>query len=158
MSRILPVIPALNAAGSLPRALAALEEGMRSGILGSATLADHLVQVRLLTREQAALECSGHPSAQAACIEVLAPGGRVVVVGMGGQFSFSAETLIRSNVTLVGHLVCKPYEFYDVLSFAALHVDELRGLVGPRLTIEDVDKALEHAQDGGQGKVVFDWT
>jgi threonine dehydrogenase-like Zn-dependent dehydrogenase len=77
---------------------------------------------------------------------------------MGGQFSFSAETLIRSNVTLVGHLVCKPYEFYDVLSFATQHVDELRGLVGPRLTIEDVDKALEHAQDGGQGKVVFDWT
>jgi rSAM/selenodomain-associated transferase 2 len=40
MSRILPVIPALNAAASLPRALAALEEGVRSGLLGPATLAD----------------------------------------------------------------------------------------------------------------------
>lgn len=40
MSRILPVIPALNAAASLPRALAALEEGMQSGLLGPSTLAD----------------------------------------------------------------------------------------------------------------------
>lgn len=106
----------------------------------------------------AALECSGHPAAESQSIQVLNPGGRAVVVGMGGRYDFAAEDLIRRKATLIGTLVCRPDEFYDVLEFARGHVDELRRLLGPTMTIDQVDDALRHAESGGRGKVVFDWT
>lgn len=106
----------------------------------------------------AAIECSGNRAAQQASIDVLAPGGRTVVVGMGGGFSIGSEELIRKKASLIGSLVCRPDEFFEVLEFGAAHVEALQSLVGPRIAIGDVETGLHHADDGGAGKVIFDWS
>ncbi|TDE89677.1 hypothetical protein EXU48_19845 [Occultella glacieicola] len=105
----------------------------------------------------ATIECSGHPGAQADSIRALVPGGRSVVVGGGGRFTFRAEELLARELTLVGSSVCPADLFYDVLDFAATHHRELEGLLGPTFGITDAEQALRHSADGGIGKPIFDW-
>ncbi|MPZ52996.1 MAG: alcohol dehydrogenase catalytic domain-containing protein [Acidimicrobiia bacterium] len=138
------------------------ERRAKATALGAAAVLDPEELGAMIARDgfgtDVAIECSGHPAAQKQSIDVLVPGGRTVVVGMGGGYNFIAEEIIGKKATLMGTLVCRPDEFYDVLEFAGGHVDELRTLLGPRITIDSVDEGLRHSQDGGEGKVLFDWT
>lgn len=105
----------------------------------------------------AVLECSGQPTAQHAAIEALAPGGRAILVAMGGRFDFPPERLIAMELTLTGSAVCRPDDFYAVLAFASKHQDALASLLGPTLVIDQAQEGLKHSASGGSGKVVFTW-
>lgn len=104
-----------------------------------------------------ALECSGNPSAQRDALATLRPGGRLVVVGMGGMYEFVAEEVIGRKLTAMGSLVSRPQDFLSALKFARDHVSELESMVGPKLGIDHVDEAIDHMDQHAGGKVVFEW-
>lgn len=105
-----------------------------------------------------ALECSGHPKAQIAAIDALEPGGGAVLVGMGGRLDFAPELLIAKGATLTGSSVCRRDEFFSVLDVAETHQMSIESLFGPRLSIDEVDDALEHTASHSPGKVLFEWS
>lgn len=108
-------------------------------------------------RIEIAFESSGHPTGQASALQALAPGGQVLVVGIGGQFSFPPGAITAKELTISGSAVCRPDEFYDVLEYARGKQGELSSMIGPTYTIDQVEDALQHASGRGEGKALFEW-
>lgn len=132
----------------------------RATELGAASVSDPAEFHTAATDENvdAVIECSGHRQAQADAIAALGPGGRVVVVGMGGQYSFTAGDLASKEAVLMGSAVCPADRYYEVLDFAVAHRSELETLLGPSFTIAEAVNALQHSASAADGKPVFAWT
>ncbi|MDO8389705.1 MAG: alcohol dehydrogenase catalytic domain-containing protein [Actinomycetota bacterium] len=106
----------------------------------------------------AVLECSGASQAQADGLRMLAPGGTEVLVGSGPGFQLDSDYMLAPELTITASGCCKTYEFDDALALLNRRAIAVEGILGPTFRIEDVGLALEHAANGNDGKVLFDWT
>lgn len=80
-----------------------------------------------------AIECSGNQSATAAAMNLLAPGGTLVVVGSGQGTGLDAATILLKEITVRGSYTYTD-EFdraIDLLATGLLVVDDLTSIVTP---------------------------
>jgi L-iditol 2-dehydrogenase len=116
----------------LPHRLAAAEE------LGAMDLLDDGVDI--------AFEVAGENGALTSAIDVLRPGGRVVLVGIpdSDRTSFTASTARRKGLTI---LLCRRMEPADLpraIRLAEARRVELAPLVSARYALSEYEQAFEH--------------
>ena len=105
-----------------------------------------------------ALEASGSPPAQAAIVESVRRGGRIVFVGAGSaEKSISPSQLIGRQLTLMGSFVGSVHEFWELTAFMLERKLELGRMVTHRFALEAAPEAFRLFDSGRTGKVVFEW-
>lgn len=88
-------------------------------------------------------ETSGAPMGLANAMEVAAPGGTIVVLGLAGQpHPVLSSTIVRKELTILGSMIYTD-EFPEVLELLASGVIQTEPLITSVLSIEELPESLE---------------
>jgi L-iditol 2-dehydrogenase len=152
------VVRALIAAGvteimasdPLPHRLAAAEAAGASGMAVGAPTPSSRVDV--------AIECAGEDPAVDAAIEIVRPGGRVVLVGIPGsdRTSFAASVARRKGLTLVLCRRMRPDDLGRAIDLVAAGTIDVAPLITHRYPLADVGEAFRALADRRGLKVVVE--
>ena len=96
---------------------------------------------------EVSFEAAGTDEAVADALELVRPGGRVVLVGIpaGDRTTFSASVARRKGLTLLLSRRSRPIDLEGAVRLAAAGRLELRSLVTDRFALSDVATAFERA-------------
>ncbi|HVC24321.1 MAG TPA: zinc-binding dehydrogenase [Acidimicrobiales bacterium] len=141
-----------------------LERAVRR-ITGSLALPRSGAPTRLTGGADVVFDCVGTAQSIASSLDVVRPGGRIVLVGMPGTVRVDLAPLWQREVTLVGAYAYGseptsdgPRSTFD-LSFELVAAARLERLVSARYPLERYEEAVRHAAHAGRRgavKVVFD--
>ncbi|MGI8756718.1 MAG: zinc-binding dehydrogenase, partial [Acidimicrobiales bacterium] len=105
------------------------------------------------------VDCVGSEASLTQALQVVAPGGQVLVVGMPGHTSLDLTTLWHRETSIVG---CYAYTRPDFARALSLVADaDLGRLVSATYPLSRFTEAIEHAANAGARgavKIVFDPT
>jgi threonine dehydrogenase-like Zn-dependent dehydrogenase len=90
-----------------------------------------------------AVEAAGSPDALNAAVAAVRPGGTVVVVGMVPPTWVDLPQIVRNELTVVGSWRRTPDAWHRATAFALENLVLLRQLIGLRVDLADVPRALE---------------
>jgi threonine dehydrogenase-like Zn-dependent dehydrogenase len=90
-----------------------------------------------------AIEAAGSPLAFNAAIEATRPGGSVVVVGMVPPTLVDLPQIVRNELTVVGSWRRTPEAWRQATELALKNLPLLRQIIGLRVALADVPRALE---------------
>jgi L-gulonate 5-dehydrogenase len=92
------------------------------------------------------LDCTGHPAAIADAVEVVAPAGRVVVVGISHeQVALPIDAFTRKEIDLLGSTVCTAADFAEAVRLVGRHREHVERLVTHQVPLEEAPAAVDHA-------------
>lgn len=92
------------------------------------------------------VDCTGAPSAIADGVAMVAPAGRVVVVGISHeQVSLPVDAFTRKELDLLGSTVCTASDFAEAVRLVARHRDQVRRLVTHEVPLADAPAAIARA-------------
>ncbi len=123
----------------------------------SDTKAEILEYTRGLGAE-VSVDCSGDPGAQSEALDVLRPGGKMLVLAATAPWTLDPSQLWRKGLTLIGSWVYGLGEYEGVVRLARKRSEALEKIVTRRFGGEEAEEALRAADRGTEGKVVMDWT
>jgi len=152
----------IGTAGS-PRGLAAIDAEGAHVVIDHGAL-DHLERVLAATQGRGVdvvVEMVAHKNL-ARDLTVMAPGGRLIVVGSRGDISITPRDLMARELTVIGMLLWNTPE-RDVASlraaiYAGLQAGTLRPLIGLELPLGDAAEAhrrIAEPSGGSLGKIVL---
>lgn len=103
------------------------------------------------------LECSGHPDALQQAIDLAAPGGRVVLLGIPvAQVTVIPVFWITREITVTGSINSKLEDFEEAIEILASE-PAIGKIVTHRVSLAEVPDTFERLlQPNGIGKVVVD--
>jgi L-iditol 2-dehydrogenase len=90
-----------------------------------------------------AVEAAGSPDAFNAAVAAVRPGGTVVVVGMVPPTRVDLPQIVRNELTVVGSWRRTPDAWRRATEFALENLVLLRQIIGLRVDLADVPRALE---------------
>lgn len=110
------------------------------------------------------VEAAGHPKAFETAVELTAPGGRTVTVGLpspAARSSISPLGLVAQARSIVGSYLGSAVPARDVPRYAQLYLDgalPVEELVTRRIALDDVNEALDELAEGRAVRqvIVFD--
>ena len=110
------------------------------------------------------VEAAGHPKAFETAVELTAPGGRTVTVGLpspAARSSISPLGLVAQARSIVGSYLGSAVPARDVPRYAQLYLDgalAVEELVTRRIALDDVNEALDELAEGRAVRqvIVFD--
>jgi Zn-dependent alcohol dehydrogenase len=100
------------------------------------------------------VEAVGHPSALEAAIELTAPGGRTVTVGLpppSARISVSPLGFVAEGRSLIGSYLGSAVPSRDIPRFVALWQAgrlPVEALVSSTIRLDDINEAMDHLADG----------
>jgi L-iditol 2-dehydrogenase len=108
------------------------------------------------SRVDVAIECAGEDAAVDAAIEIVRPGGRVVLVGIPGsdRTSFAASVARRKGLTLVLCRRMRPDDLGRAIELVAAGAIDVAPLITHRYPLADVGEAFRALVDRRGLKVV----
>jgi L-idonate 5-dehydrogenase len=93
-----------------------------------------------------AFECSGNPAATCGAAMTLLPGGRMVLVGLGGDPTLPVNTLVAREISLVGTFRFDR-EFDAAAALIASRRFDFARVVSATYPVSDAVAAFEHASE-----------
>lgn len=94
----------------------------------------------------AAFECSGNGQAINSAISVLAPRGRLVLVGLGGEAAMPVNTIVAKELQINGTFRFDP-EFNQAAELIGSRKVDLGGVISATYPMNDAVAAFNHASD-----------
>jgi threonine dehydrogenase-like Zn-dependent dehydrogenase len=92
------------------------------------------------------VDCTGRPSAIADGVAMVAPAGRVVVVGISHeQVSLPVDAFTRKELDLLGSTVCTAADFAEAVRLVGRHRAQVERLVTHQVPLAEAPAAVEHA-------------
>jgi threonine dehydrogenase-like Zn-dependent dehydrogenase len=92
------------------------------------------------------VDCTGRPSAIADGVAMVAPAGRVVVVGISHeQVSLPVDAFTRKELDLLGSTVCTAADFAEAVRLVGRHQEQVSGLVTHQAPLTEAPAAIAHA-------------
>ncbi|MAU95514.1 L-idonate 5-dehydrogenase [Jiella pacifica] len=111
-------------------------------------------------RTDCVFECSGHPGALAAALEILRPRGRLVTVGLGGAIEVPMSLVVTKEIEAVGSFRFDE-EFAVAVNLIASGRADLSPLVTHRMPAARAIEAFDLASDRSQAMKIHldlqDW-
>lgn len=105
-------------------------------------------------RAQVVIEAVGHPAALQTAIELTAPGGRTVTVGLpppDARISVSPLSLVTEGRSLIGSYLGSAVPARDIPRFVTLWRSgrlQVQSLVSATIALDDINDAMDHLADG----------
>ncbi|HEX7321681.1 MAG TPA: alcohol dehydrogenase catalytic domain-containing protein [Mycobacterium sp.] len=105
-------------------------------------------------RAQVVVEAAGHPAALQTAIELTAPGGRTVTVGLpppDARIHLSPLSLVAEGRSLIGSYLGSALPARDIPRFVELWRSgrlPVQALVSATIGLDDINAALDHLADG----------
>jgi L-gulonate 5-dehydrogenase len=97
---------------------------------------------------EAVFEATGVPEVTGTAVDLVAPAGRVVVVGLGTrEGSLRAGTLAFKEIDVLGTSCCNADEFADAVSLVARRHGALAGLVTHEFPLDRAPEAIVYAME-----------
>jgi 2-desacetyl-2-hydroxyethyl bacteriochlorophyllide A dehydrogenase len=92
------------------------------------------------------VDCTGQPAAIADGVAMVAPAGRVVVVGISHQqVALPVNAFTQKELDLLGSTVCTAADFADAVRLVARHRAQVERLVTHQAPLADAPAAVAHA-------------
>jgi len=92
------------------------------------------------------VDCTGVPAAIRSGVDVVAPTGRVVVVGISHtEVSLPVNAFTEREIDVLGATVCTAEDFAQAVVIAGRHPEQVQRLVTHRRPLEEAPAAIEHA-------------
>lgn len=92
------------------------------------------------------VDCTGVPSAIRSGVDMVAPTGRVVVVGISHtEVALPVNAFTEREIDVLGSTVCTGEDFAEAVTIAGRHADQVRRLVTHRRPLEEAPAAIGHA-------------
>jgi threonine dehydrogenase-like Zn-dependent dehydrogenase len=92
------------------------------------------------------VDCTGVPSAIRTGVDVVAPTGRVVIVGIAhAEVSLPVNAFTDREIDVLGSTVCTAEDFAAAVTIAGRHADQVRRLVTHRRPLEEAPEAIADA-------------
>jgi 2-desacetyl-2-hydroxyethyl bacteriochlorophyllide A dehydrogenase len=92
------------------------------------------------------VDCTGQPAAIADGVAMVAPAGRVVVVGISHQqVALPVNAFTQKELDLLGSTVCTAADFADAVPLVARHRAQVERLVTHQAPLADAPAAVAHA-------------
>jgi threonine dehydrogenase-like Zn-dependent dehydrogenase len=92
------------------------------------------------------VDCTGQPSAIADGVAMVAPAGRVVVVGISHQqVALPVDAFTQKELDLLGSTVCTAPDFAEAVRLVARHRAQVERLVTHQAPLTDAPAAVAHA-------------
>jgi L-gulonate 5-dehydrogenase len=92
------------------------------------------------------VDCTGAPAAIADAVTMVAPAGRVVVVGISHQqVALPVDAFTRKELDLLGSTVCTAADFAEAVRLVGRHRVQVERLVTHQVPLADAPAAVEHA-------------
>lgn len=105
-----------------------------------------------------ALETSGAPAARSAAARSLAVWGRIVLVGLGGDFTVEAgRDLILRQITVFGSYTFSSTGLADCARFVSRHGIDVDAIFSDRWKLEQAEEAYREFDKQTRGKAVFEF-
>ncbi len=114
-------------------------------------------------RAQVVIEAVGHPSALQTAIELTAPGGRTITVGLpppDARISVSPLSLVAEGRALIGSYLGSAVPGRDIPRFVELWRAgrlPVPALVSATITLDDINAAMDHLADGTTVRQLIDF-
>lgn len=105
-------------------------------------------------RAQVVIEAVGHPVALQTAIELTAPGGRTITVGLpppDARISLSPLSFVAEGRSLIGSYLGSAVPARDIPRFVALWRSgrlPVQALVSATIALDDINDAMDHLADG----------
>jgi L-gulonate 5-dehydrogenase len=92
------------------------------------------------------VDCTGVPAAIRSGVDMLAPAGRVVIVGIAHtEVGLPVNVFTEREIDVLGASVCDADDFAEAVVVAGRHADHVRRLVTHRRPLEEAPEAIAHA-------------
>jgi threonine dehydrogenase-like Zn-dependent dehydrogenase len=100
------------------------------------------------------VDCTGQPAAIADGVAMVAPAGRVVVVGIShDQVALPVNAFTEKEIDLLGSTVCTAIDFIEAVRLVGRHREQVGRLVTHEVALADAPAAVAHAM-GHPGEVL----
>lgn len=92
------------------------------------------------------VDCTGLPSVIADGVAMVAPAGRVVVVGISHhQVALPVNAFTEKEIDVLGSTVCTAADFAGAVRLVGRHREQVRGLITREVPLADAPAAVAHA-------------
>jgi L-gulonate 5-dehydrogenase len=92
------------------------------------------------------VDCTGVPDAIRTGVDVVAPTGRVVVVGISAaEVPLPVNAFTEREIDVLGSTVCTAADFAEAVTIAGRHAEHVARLVTHRRPLEEAPEAIAHA-------------
>jgi L-gulonate 5-dehydrogenase len=92
------------------------------------------------------VDCTGVPSAIADGVAMVAPAGRVVVVGIShDQVALPVDAFTEKEIDVLGSTVCTAADFAAAVRLVGRHREQVRGLITREVPLAGAAAAVAHA-------------
>jgi L-gulonate 5-dehydrogenase len=92
------------------------------------------------------VDCTGVPGAIRSGVDMLAPTGRIVIVGIAHvDVPLPVNAFTEREIDVLGATVCTADDFAEAVVIAGRHAEQVRRLVTHRRPLEEAPAAIEHA-------------
>ena len=137
-----------------------LADSLKCGEVINANKADPVEIIRELTRGEgvnAAMECVGNTTTQKQMLDVLAPLGRGIFIGLdAGPITLTLESyIINKQLTLTGAAAHKIDSMVELLTYTTVNKLPFEKIITHRFPLTEAEEAFRVAATGNSGKVIF---
>jgi 2-desacetyl-2-hydroxyethyl bacteriochlorophyllide A dehydrogenase len=92
------------------------------------------------------VDCTGVPAAIRGGVDMVAPTGRVVIVGISHtEVSLPVDVFTQREIDVLGATVCDADDFAEAVTIAGQRADHVRRLITHRRPLEEAPEAIAHA-------------
>ncbi|MFC7393252.1 zinc-dependent alcohol dehydrogenase [Scopulibacillus cellulosilyticus] len=91
-------------------------------------------------------------------VQLIKPGGAMILIGMAREANFPVSHVVRSEVTIYGSIIYNfPFDFSESLEYLSNSEFYIDPIVSKIVPLADYQQAYEMALSGNYGKVVLDF-